>query len=909
MFAYFAAFRYQSRNRLLRASLLFGVLLFTSLPSIKAQTNPSLEFTSGDGNPTGSGPTTSTTIRFRNNTNNPSGNSFVTYSPALEATITLTNQQYTTHPQNTNGNAGDPNNPSTVIGWFFGSNTDDFIFPLMNYFSDAVNGDFTSTVQDAAGTGISIGSNRALLMANGVTELNGQTFDDKYWMNDLEVTFNRPVNNPVVHLAALGAQFVSGFTRGITVELELLTSGPTLSKLSGTSTLDVVGNEILNTAAVPRAAGGGVAHGSVLVSGEDITNLTFRVYVRGESGITGTNWGGAGVEDGWFFGMSLLESDLLVTKSVDEPEPLVGDNVNFTITATNNGPSNNTNVLVEDLLPSGFSYVSHTTTEGAYDENIGEWNIGDLDNDDSETLVITATVLAAGEYENTAEVSGDLGDPNINNNDDSAEVTPRIRIELTDASCWRTLTSPVAGETYQEFFERFQTNDTDYGGLWTQGATGARFTGGDPNVFTMNSNGSDWIAIGDLSQTIPAGTGFLISVFDQDDFTNPSSTGFPKVAEIDGTDIENTSSVSVTLGSVSGTTASAGDDDPNFQGFSMLGNPYKSPIDFDLLSRSDIEQIAWVYDRSIGSWISWNGTSGDITNGIIAPGQGFLVQNVESPTGTPNITFPEISKTTGGSFVGKNQIEPDFIRFEIEGEQLYNSAWLEFSEYGSEEKTKGDAIKLIPFESEYLQLSSQKDGQLMDIGRFPLFDQDLKIPISVQSTRMGSYTIRVTNMSISGAKKLYLYDQETGIRELIREGMQYTFTLNQAAKVPDNTCFSSPNEIVGKAKELSGARFIVTIGKEENDSSTLPSEFNLKQNYPNPFNPITQITYEIPQKSDVLLEVFDLTGKKVSTLVDQNRSAGTYEVMFDATKLSSGIYVYRLQAGTTVLTRKLTLIK
>ncbi|NBC64041.1 MAG: hypothetical protein GVY07_00080, partial [Bacteroidetes bacterium] len=133
---------------------------------------------------------------------------------------------------------------------------------------------------------------------------------------------------------------------------------------------------------------------------------------------------------------------------------------------------------------------------------------------------------------------------------------PDISIELTDGSCWRTMTSPVAGETYQDFFARFRTNNTDYGGLWTQGATGARFTGGDPNVFTLNSDGSDWVAVGDLTQSIPPGTGFLISVFDEDDFNNPSSSGFNKIATIDGSDVENSSAVTVDLGTPSGTTAS-----------------------------------------------------------------------------------------------------------------------------------------------------------------------------------------------------------------------------------------------------------------------------------------------------------------------------------------------------------------
>jgi len=91
--------------------------------------------------------------------------------------------------------------------------------------------------------------------------------------------------------------------------------------------------------------------------------------------------------------------------------------------------------------------------------------------------------------------------------------------------------------------------------------------------------------------------------------------------------------------------------------------------------------------------------------------------------------------------------------------------------------------------------------------------------------------------------------------------------------------------------------------------STLPSGVELNQNYPNPFNPTTSIQFELPENAQVRLEVFNMVGQHVATLVNELRSAGTHEVSFDASALSSGIYLYRLQAGSTVLMRKMTLIK
>ena len=87
------------------------------------------------------------------------------------------------------------------------------------------------------------------------------------------------------------------------------------------------------------------------------------------------------------------------------------------------------------------------------------------------------------------------------------------------------------------------------------------------------------------------------------------------------------------------------------------------------------------------------------------------------------------------------------------------------------------------------------------------------------------------------------------------------------------------------------------------------SEFALDQNYPNPFNPSTKINYSIKEKSNVELKIFDLLGGEVATLVNEEKSPGNYEVIFDASNLSSGVYLYTIKAGSFVQTRKMMLMK
>lgn len=89
----------------------------------------------------------------------------------------------------------------------------------------------------------------------------------------------------------------------------------------------------------------------------------------------------------------------------------------------------------------------------------------------------------------------------------------------------------------------------------------------------------------------------------------------------------------------------------------------------------------------------------------------------------------------------------------------------------------------------------------------------------------------------------------------------------------------------------------------------IPKSFQLNQNFPNPFNPVTKINYSLPKNSLVKIIVYDITGKEVCTLVNKNQNAGNYAVDFDGSKLTSGVYFYKLIAGDFTATKKMMLIK
>ncbi len=93
------------------------------------------------------------------------------------------------------------------------------------------------------------------------------------------------------------------------------------------------------------------------------------------------------------------------------------------------------------------------------------------------------------------------------------------------------------------------------------------------------------------------------------------------------------------------------------------------------------------------------------------------------------------------------------------------------------------------------------------------------------------------------------------------------------------------------------------------DESYLHFDFQMSQNYPNPFNPLTTVKYQIPEISFVTIKVYDVLGRKVSTLINEEKSIGSYEVEFDATGLSSAIYFYRIQADDFTQVKKMILLK
>ncbi len=102
---------------------------------------------------------------------------------------------------------------------------------------------------------------------------------------------------------------------------------------------------------------------------------------------------------------------------------------------------------------------------------------------------------------------------------------------------------------------------------------------------------------------------------------------------------------------------------------------------------------------------------------------------------------------------------------------------------------------------------------------------------------------------------------------------------------------------------------VAVTSVEEIEPITLPETFRLQQNYPNPFNPTTTIEFAVAHRSKVSLKLFDLLGREIATLVDEEMTPGQYKLQFEGAHLPSGVYFYMMKAENFVASKKLILLK
>jgi hypothetical protein len=158
------------------------------------------------------------------------------------------------------------------------------------------------------------------------------------------------------------------------------------------------------------------------------------------------------------------------------------------------------------------------------------------------------------------------------------------------------------------------------------------------------------------------------------------------------------------------------------------------------------------------------------------------------------------------------------------------------------------------------------------------------------------------------------------LRRVVSNSQALASSWGKIGFVQGNGTSNAPHEYSFTDQKLSSGSFAYRLKQVDNNgtfkysqetevSIAVPKVFALSQNFPNPFNPSTMISFDLPVKSFVSLKVFDLIGREVASIVSEEMSAGNYTRQWNAANMSSGIYFYRLQAGSFSETKKLVLLR
>ena len=249
----------------------------------------------------------------------------------------------------------------------------------------------------------------------------------------------------------------------------------------------------------------------------DITNLAVKTGGNEPDPNPGNDSGAATIN-------AAADADLAIMKAADNTTPAVGENVTFTVTATNRGPSDATGIEVEDALPAGLALVSATPSTGNYDATTGIWTVGDLTASTSATLTVLATVNTPGALINVARKTAQTEiDPNPLNDDASLSLNAVATADIDVGKTTSSVSPPVGGQV------TFTVTATNHGPSPATGVVvtdqlpaGFSFVSATASQGTYDENAGTW-AVGNLPATGTALLSITARVTAQTPFTNTAS--------------------------------------------------------------------------------------------------------------------------------------------------------------------------------------------------------------------------------------------------------------------------------------------------------------------------------------------------------------------------------------------------
>jgi hypothetical protein len=469
-------------------------------------------------------------------------------------------------------------------------------------------------------------------------------------------------------------------------------------------------------------------------------------------------------------------------------------------------------------------------------------------------------------------------------------------VTISGNSGFRMMSSPVAGQIYSDLLSE----------LWTQGMTSADVTSGDANVWTYD--GSSWSALSDITgsgggSSLTAGQGFLVYVFADTD--NDGTDDLPATLSVSGT--ENSSSATVPS---SGSIADAA--------WELAGNPYAQTIDWDDVTQAAVTTSCYVWDDATSAYITWNGSAGSLTDGLIAPYQGFWVKG-SGGSGSLTIATADKSNSSGSFYRTAQTYSATFTATSATKTQTF---YLSFNEGGDVGMDNYDAHKLMPLDMtpRLVGMTFADDGSALAVNNLPLdltgttvIDMDilsLNVLGDIFETEVEEVTLTWDLSNVPTGLSFTVTNTETQETVHLADSDEYSFLTQEKGSVVYGSSGVNSYPMVG-SPVLSLSINTLT---QSVDTGVVPTAFELHPVYPNPFNPSAAIRFDVPAVEDAIMHslqmrVFNINGQLVETLINEQMQPGTHKIKWNPVNISSGIYMVQMKAGEKTFNQKITFIK
>jgi len=550
----------------------------------------------------------------------------------------------------------------------------------------------------------------------------------------------------------------------------------------------------------------------------------------------------------------------------------------------------NSSTLVQFLSYEGQITATDGTANGETSTNIGVNESGSTPSGHSLQLSGSGSIYSDFSWQSAgANTAG-----SINTSQTILAVT------ITGDAGWRMLSLPITGGTVEDIFD-----DTP-----VQGIAGGDDASEDANFYYNDGSDEDgtsdgWDEPTNVSTAWGDGLGFILFFFDN---TNNGSSVLPVTLDVSGS--EPGSDVTVTLSDT----------------YTLVGNPFASNINLDDITGNDSEEGT---QDGLKSPISvWSDADGSYTtynlgaSKIVSAWQGFFLER--NSNSTSELTIPTSAKTSSAATISifskmmmtnRRTLE---LRLDAPNGTTDIANKLYFTDISHENEDAFDGGKLLPLDgSPSLAFIQEFDGEerllVQDARTYqPEEDQTYKLAI-LDAGVGGTYQISWPVMdNIPSDWEITLTDLETDAVVNMQEEEFYTFYIqNPIGQLQTDPLQPVTVDANAVYRNTVPPRFSITISGFALgfDNNSLPNNFALYPAYPNPFNPSTTIRFDVPEEGFITMNVYNITGKLVETLVNEVFPAGSHSMQWNPVNLSSGVYIVQLKAGETVFNQKITYIK